>query len=295
MIKDMGNTNMSDPKTLTNYIVEMTKKFPAEHFALILADHGAGWKGALSDDTSEDSMSTPNIRKAIEDAEKITGVKIDIVGFDACLMATGEVATELKNAAKYMVASQESEGGAGWNYTPLLNSRTLKSFDRALRSRLNISPKDFAIKMIDNAQMDQESIPTLSAFDLSKIDKYEESVNKFSQAILDTNTPNKVLTTIAKKTQDFSFMSSKDQYHFAELITKSTDIKDESLKKAAQDLMNTIIKELIIKEEHSDRCPDAHGVTAEIPDRSGIKDPKYQDLLFAKETLWDEAVNKMYK
>jgi hypothetical protein len=292
VIKDLGNTNMSDPKVMTNFLVEMITKYPAEHFAFIISDHGLGWRGAVADDTSKDFMSIPKIRQALEEAQKITGVKIDILGFDACLMASGEVATELKNTAEYMVASQESEGASGWAYTPLLSSDTLKRLDTDLRNRLNISPREFAERMIENAKHDQYSIPTLSAFDLKKIDKYEESVNKFSQAILDTETPDNILKELSKKTQNFNQSSSKDQYHFAELITKSSQINDEILKTAAMELMNVISNELIFREQHSKKYTNAHGVTAEIPGFTPIKDQRYKELVFAKETLWEEAVNK---
>jgi hypothetical protein len=294
VIRDMGETNMGDPKILTNFIVDMTKKYPAEHFTLILANHGKGWEGAFGDDSSKTKiMPTPNIRKAIEEAQKITGIKIDIIGFDACRMATGEVATELRNCADYLVAPEEDEGGDGWNYAPLLSGNTLKIIDKALRSRLNIAPKDFAKKMVELAEKERFSIPTLSAIDLNKIEKYEEAVNKFSQAILDTNTASDIFKEISKKTQFYSVDHCKDQYHFCELIVNSPEIKDESLKKAAQELMDYIAKELIIKEQHSTEYPGSHGITAEIPNDKGIIDPAYQDLIFAKETKWDEAMNKI--
>ena len=44
------------------------------------------------------------------------GQKFDIVGFDACLMASIEMASVLEPYSKYMVASEEVEPGGGWNY-----------------------------------------------------------------------------------------------------------------------------------------------------------------------------------
>jgi hypothetical protein len=79
---------MSDPATLTKFIVDTVKRFPAQHVALVLNDHGGGLTGAMSDETDGGFMSVPNLHKAISDAEKQTGKKLDIVGFDACLMAT---------------------------------------------------------------------------------------------------------------------------------------------------------------------------------------------------------------
>jgi len=117
VIEDHGNhVDMSNPATLTKFIVDTVKKFPADNVALILNDHGGGFTGAMADDSDGGFMSTPQLKQAIADAEKQTGKKLDIVGFDACLMAETEVAHALKDNAKILLASEESEGGPGWTY-----------------------------------------------------------------------------------------------------------------------------------------------------------------------------------
>lgn len=42
--------------------------------------------------------------------------KLEWIGFDACLMSSLEVASVLAPYADYMIASQETEPGWGWNY-----------------------------------------------------------------------------------------------------------------------------------------------------------------------------------
>lgn len=44
-------------------------------------------------------------------------VKVRILGFDACLMASAEVAFTVSPYADYLIASQEVEPGNGWNYS----------------------------------------------------------------------------------------------------------------------------------------------------------------------------------
>ena len=291
VLEDMGKTNMSDPKVLADFIKFGVKNYPAEHFALIIGDHGGGWTGAVEDDSHHGWMDTPTIQQGLQMAEDETGQKLDVLGFDACLMANTEVAHELKDNVNFMVASEETEGGSGWPYTPLLTPKLLNNVTRALRRRLNISPEDFAKKMISNAATDQYSLPTLSAMDMSKIDKVTKSADKFAEAIINTDTPNATMKSLARKTQ--KFYTNRDHYHFAELVSKSTDIKDEGLKEAAKGLMASI-KEAVIAEEHSSRYPNAHGLTAEIP-TYGTVGRGYDKLKFAKETKWDEAMNKMNK
>lgn len=291
VVKDLGETNMADPRVLADFIKLGIQKYPAEHVALVIGDHGDGWKGAVEDESHGGWMSTPNIREALATAEAETGKKIDVLGFDCCLMATTEVAYELKDNVSYMVASEETEGGAGWSYTPLINRKGLESLSRALRSRLNISPEEFAKKMITNAEKDQDSLPTLSAVDMSKVDDLAIASEGMAEAILATDTPNSVLKGLVRKTQEFS--DNRDQFHFAELITRSPDITDEKLKGSARDLM-AAIETAVIAEQHSGDYPDAHGLTAEIISY-GHTGTTYKELRFARDSSWDEAMDKMAK
>ncbi|MCE1246782.1 MAG: clostripain-related cysteine peptidase [Firmicutes bacterium] len=292
VLQDMGSTNMSDPKQLANFLIWGYKNFPSDHLAVIIGDHGGGWKGAVEDDSHNGWTSMPQVREALQEFKAATGKDIDILGWDACLMATSEVGYEVRDGVKYMVASEESEGGNGWSYTPLLTSKSLADINRALKQKLNIAPEEFAIKMVSNAAADQASLPTMSAIDISKIDQVAKSSTGLAQAIIATDTPNATLKALARKTQSYA-LGSKDQYHFCELIVNSKDIKDEKLKDAAKDLMASI-KAAVIAEEHSNRYANSHGLTAEIPTNGGVG-AGYKDLQFAKDTMWDEGMNKMSK
>ena len=45
--------------------------------------------------------------------------QLDIIGFDACLMAQNSVSVTLAPLAHYLLASQELEPGHGWDYNSL--------------------------------------------------------------------------------------------------------------------------------------------------------------------------------
>ncbi|MFP4496583.1 MAG: clostripain-related cysteine peptidase [Vulcanimicrobiota bacterium] len=291
IIKDLGSTNMSDPNVLANFIVESEKQYPAQHYALIISDHGYAWKGAVEDESHKGWMSTPEIRQGIEMAEKKTGKKLDVVGFDACLMASTEVAHELKDHAGFLVASEQTEGGNGWPYTPLLTSKSMETLSRAMSSKLDVTPREFATKIVETAQSDQWTLPTMSATDLSKMDNVAKATDNFAKQLLDTKTPDSVFKDIIRKTENFH--GFKDQYHFAQQVADSKDIKDTKLKKSAEEFMVSL-KKAVIAEQHSYKHPNAHGLNAEIPSGQGVG-RGYSDLKYAKETLWDEAMNKITK
>jgi hypothetical protein len=115
---DLGRTNMADPVALTSFITWATAAYPARRYALVLWDHGAGWSGFGADSASSATMSVPDIARAICEA----GVKLTLVGFDACLMSALEVAFELDGLAGRLVASEEMELAHGWDYTTVLRA-----------------------------------------------------------------------------------------------------------------------------------------------------------------------------
>ncbi|MCK4403986.1 MAG: PEGA domain-containing protein [candidate division Zixibacteria bacterium] len=99
---DVGKPDMSNPATLRNFISYGVQNYPAEHYMLIINDHGGGWKGICSDTINGDGnwMSLPELSSAL------AGFGFDIIWFYTPSMATAEVAYQIKDRAEYMIASQ---------------------------------------------------------------------------------------------------------------------------------------------------------------------------------------------
>jgi len=292
VLEDMGpSVNMADPKTLTDFLVWGQKTFPGEHIALIIGDHGGGTAGAVADDRDGGygMMSPKELEKAIKDAEAQTGKKLDVLGFDCCLMANTEVAYQLKDTADYLVASEESEGGLGWPYNNVLNDKVLAGIQEALKHKINVPPKEFAKKITEEAEGVQGDLPTMSTIELSKMDNIGKAMVTFSQSILDTDTPMSELKSLVYKTQDFS--GFKDIYDFSQKVAESKTITDEKLKAAAKDVMASI-GSAVIAEQHSPQYPGAHGLQIELKTYGGPSGA-YKELAFAQDTKWGDAMAKI--
>lgn len=124
VLAEYGEADMGDPAVLTEFVTTGITDFPAAHYALILWDHGAAVFGIGPDDYGAGGapsvLSPAEMGPAIRQALDATGVdRLDIVGFDACLMASLEVATGMAPVARYMIASEEYEPGVGWDWTAL--------------------------------------------------------------------------------------------------------------------------------------------------------------------------------
>ena len=188
IVKDkISNKTMTDPSNLSDFIDFCVKNYPAERYSLILWDHGGGSVSGFGyDELSkiEDESITIDEFKTVLESKNIS---FDFVGFDACLMANIETAYSLKNKVKYLIASEETEPGTGWEYTSLLNKLCSNtSADTVELGKVIIN--EF-IKS-NNTILDFDDA-TLSIIDLSKIDLLYNSVLEFVKEIkkeqLDTN------------------------------------------------------------------------------------------------------------
>ena len=114
-----GNADMGDPGTLTRFLEFAQQYYPAEHYALILWDHGGGPLWGYGNDELFDSDSL--LLEEMEEAMEASGFgperKLDWVGFDACLMGSLECMSIWEPFASYYIGSEELEPGDGWDYS----------------------------------------------------------------------------------------------------------------------------------------------------------------------------------
>lgn len=115
-------TDAGRPESLVDFARWTIEHYPAEHYALVIWNHGAGWSGVSYDDNTRHGMDLPGVRTALEQICAALGDdrRIDIVDFDACLMATLEVGYELKDTVDFLVASQAVEPDDGMPYDDYL-------------------------------------------------------------------------------------------------------------------------------------------------------------------------------
>ncbi|NLE68796.1 MAG: hypothetical protein GX611_01260 [Clostridiales bacterium] len=117
----LGPASMGQAGTLSFFLDFGVKQHPADQYALLLWDHGAGPVLGLCFDErfpvadGWDSLSLTELQQALN-SSSFASKPLAWIGLDACLMATLEVAQALAPYAAYLIASQETEPVAGWSY-----------------------------------------------------------------------------------------------------------------------------------------------------------------------------------
>ena len=108
---------MGSPNTLASFVKYGLENGGTDDNMLILWDHGGGpMLGYGLDEVYGDILTIDEIDSALQSAGIGGDNRLSLLGFDACLMGAVETANKLKDRAEYIVFSQETEPGFGWNY-----------------------------------------------------------------------------------------------------------------------------------------------------------------------------------
>ena len=115
------DANMDDAGSLSLFLDFLADEYPAtESRFLTLWDHGNSYQGFGGDTNfggKQMSMSE------MADAFQRSGAGVfDMIGFDACLMASLEVARYVRPHARFMLASEELEPGHGWLWSEVVRA-----------------------------------------------------------------------------------------------------------------------------------------------------------------------------
>lgn len=95
--------------------VAVPKNMPAEALPFV-----GGYRAVSSDDDSGSILYNKQVQTVVEELFKDR--KLDLLGFDACLMSMVETAYAFSPSTDVMVASEELEPAAGWNYEAWLGA-----------------------------------------------------------------------------------------------------------------------------------------------------------------------------
>lgn len=334
----LGETNTGDPRELSRFLIWAMQEYPAKRYALVLWNHGMGWKeddiyrlaersglhlarrqrtlgqliaqlarcgarpplfsttvetilarGIAYDDTDRDFLDNAEMERALGAALLATGVeKLDLLGFDACLMNMIEVAYQVKDVTAYVVGSQENEPAEGWPYERVLNQ---------LVNQPTIEAEQLATLAVEAyaAAYGAEEILTQSALDLAAVREVTWALSELCRYILEYDQECLLaLGRAGRKAQSYADADYKDLYDFCSLLAERQELPE--LRIRAQAVMDLLVPpgqgRLVRAETHQGtRVARSHGVSIYFP--SHAISPFYGNLKFANESLWDDMLLRM--
>jgi hypothetical protein len=252
---------------------------------------------------------------------------LELLGFDACLMAQLETLSMAAPFARFAVASQETEPSVGWAYAAFLGDLTsnpsmggadlaVSIVNSYITDDFRITDEEARVSFIEEnydygefmsareVAEDMSGDITLAAFDLSKVFLLNESMNELV-AILPYTEQNAVaasrsyaqsFTSVFEKGIPDSFL---DLGHFAELLAEETG--DVEVVKAVYNV-NKALSQLILAEKHGHLRPGATGLAFYFPNSELYEMTTDEDFgsytsianRFAAASLWDDFLAYHY-
>ncbi|MBN1606467.1 MAG: hypothetical protein JW940_07525 [Polyangiaceae bacterium] len=174
---DLGDdVDMGSEATLTSFLRWAAQNYPARRMALVLANHGGGYQGGFYDEGDDDAMSL----RDMVDGVRESGVHLDMVAMDACMMGMHEVGMAFRGVADVLVASPDLEPGGGYPYTPIMT---------ALQDDSGMTAAELGEQIVDEYtaeyQQSSKSRPvTIGVTDLQTLPVLNERLAGFTQTVL---------------------------------------------------------------------------------------------------------------
>ena len=293
--EDLGRADMGSWKELVSFVEWARRNYPARRYALVLWDHGNGWepvdyansgdfynlKGFSLDEESGHEFSLPQMAEALKRAGGV-----DFLMLDGCNMGMAEVAYELKDAARAMTASEETEPGVVVRYAQFLG---------LLNAKPQMGPEEFAANTVRtyrdyflDLQGDNEGAPvTQSAVRLYEMRNFRAKLDAWAAAAMKADPA--ALRAAAAKAKFFGeYAPYKDLCDFVTLVGEASS--DQQLKALGRDLVSFVKTRLIIENWAQDRV--SHGLAIDVPSASPYN-PLYDGLQLSRDSLWDDFAKHM--
>ncbi|MEA3559315.1 MAG: clostripain-related cysteine peptidase [Candidatus Thermoplasmatota archaeon] len=335
-LEDIGESNMGDPEVLIDFVKWSIENYPAKKYGLVLWNHGGAFRGICYDDTvpglpegEYDMINMTELNYAAEMIYQVAGNRrIDLCGFDACLMAQVAVLYELKDFVKVALSSGYNEPGDGWPYDSILQPLVDDpGMDERELARIVV---DEYIRSYEDGAEDPDDSPmvTQAAFDMTKFDDLIVLLDQFSEELASRGPGGsfEYLTQIylARKnanSYDMAnvFIYDLTGYPLYDVIDFTKELenyilsafpKNNLILELCDNIRDAIIdpanpSESFMFYSKADKWhPDANGLSMYFPNKE-TDDltltqlpsnylPVYDETDFAREHLWDEFLHAFY-
>ena len=276
-VERIPNASMGHPETFADFLRFCDENYPADRRLLILWDHGGGSSGGICYDQlfDNDALHFDELKEVFTNlyGEKPEEKPFDIIGFDACLMATVDMAGLCAPFADYLVASQEVEPGCGWSYDGFLAALAENpAMDGGELSRIICDTYFEACR-----ELGIEDNVTLSVIDLAKIDDLilVLSLLSFEGSVALADGPANFYAEMGRG------MRKADVYHNGMLDLAGFAEANAHLFPESSELIQETIKECVAYQVVGKYRQKSNGIAVFIPAAGKTKD--YKNFAVASE------------
>ncbi len=249
------------------------------------------FRAILYDDDARDFLDNLEMKKALAQAKKIAGRKMDILGLDACLMSMAEVACQMRSSARYAVGSEQTEPVDGWPYHTLLAE---------LAKKPGMTPKAFASLIVDCyiASYPPWEPVTQSALNLAKSTSVMNAIKNLAMCLsraLENDAEQFAIQQARLQTQSYEVRDNIDLVDFCTLLAEKP-ATGKTLQAACRKVIEAVCGKsgLVVKSgARGASVKNSYGAAIYFPTYE--LSPLYAKLDFAQKTGWGTFLDRYLK
>ena len=293
LLQDMGTSiDMGSTQTLHDFVTWGKANFPADHYCLIVWNHGNGWRRSITnidftravsyDDETGNSIQIWDLNQALGSEH------FDLLSWDASLMQMMEVAYEIKDNADYIVGSEESPPAEGLPY-----DLVFAPFRDTPNETVKNLSKSFVDGMLAVPAYNSKKI-TQSVIDCSKLPALATAISTFGTELKNNvGSLTSVIQSSRVSSQAYSPSSSRV---YRDLTDVCLHIEAGTLIPAvlnASAAVRTAIGDAVVWEGHNANSANSKGISIDFSSGSVFAGAAsdYQLMKFAIATQWDEYLS----
>ncbi len=283
-VDDQPQANMGEQSTLEEFLTFCEEGYPADHKVVLFWNHGGGSVGGVAYDENYDydSLELSELAEAFSTIYPEGGQPFELVGFDACLMATLDTAVTMKDYASFMVASEELEPGNGWQYEGWLSA--LGEDPSMNGAQLGTVICNTFVSGCEDEGTEDEV--TLSVLDLTMLDPLVGSFQDMGTEILTSavNTPEICgeFARSAEKAENYGGNNEEEGYcnmvDLGDLVSNA----EELLPETAEEVIGAL-EDVVVYKVNGAYRQNANGLSVYYPYNADEEEMAYYDDLAEEE------------
>ncbi len=259
----------TDPETIAEVVRLTFSRFDSEVKGMEIWSHALSWipSDSWTADGDADTRATQYVgidgkascelwkfRKALANS----GVKLDYMTFDACHMATAEVAYELRDVSDYLLAAPTEIMGEGFPYKQMIASLSTIRDRETLLAGLTAAYEDFRTLYADNGTF---SLLRTAGFEALRDACVELAGQSAATLALWRGNPSANETKLQRYGRKVSTKATEmgARYYFYDLLDWAEKLGEESGMTANADAVAEALKECVVENYHSQRFEASGG------------------------------------
>jgi len=243
-------------------------------------------RAICADNASGHSLDTLELGHVLAEANNFLGRPLDIVGMDACLMGSIEVAYQLRKLVSVLVTSQDLVPEDGWPYQPILGRLAMSP---------DIKPQELA-SLISESFLESYQIReypgelTMAAFNLCRLQELLDPLESLAIDLL-ARMPAFAPEIWASQRRSISFLNQTlwDIQTFGNRLVETQPV--ESVVRSVEQIqraLNPGSSSLVISRAHAGRqAGQCGGLSAYLLPPIKPLSPFYAELDFARDFHWN--------